>query len=568
MTAEFAHFNLHASLQKALAELGYATPTPIQSGMIPLMLTGVDVIGQAQTGTGKTAAFALPILHNYQPRKSPQALVLAPTRELALQVAEAMQDYGRHLGAKVLAVYGGQGYGQQVMQLRRGVDIVVGTPGRLLDLLDRKLLDFSAIQTVVLDEADEMLKMGFIDDVEAILAKTPASRQTALFSATMPPPIRRLADKYMRAPQSVTIQRNQITALAIEQRYYLVRPSDKIAALTRILEHEDVKRALIFARTRIGTAELAAALSQQGFPAETLNGDLTQESRERVLNRFRNDKIQILVATDVAARGLDIDDITHVFNYDLPSEVEVYVHRIGRTGRASKTGIAVSLIAPAEHAHLRRIEAFTRQTFLRATLPSVEDIMKRRSAQLTEQVTLWLKRGRINRERTIVDELVAQGHDPLDVAAAALKLARGDDKQRAIAPVAEVEERREMPNHRFQHEPRRGNHRTEQRGRASAPPAYARESAKRTAAQRGGKDSHEAGMVRLTLNVGTEHGIGPSDLVGTIAYHADIPGNAIGKIHIEGQKSFVDVPGALVPLVMKQVGKYKIRKQPVKVSLG
>ena len=568
MTAEFAQFNLQAPLLRALTELGYTTPTPIQSGMIPLMLTGVDVIGQAQTGTGKTAAFALPILNNYQPRKTPQALVLAPTRELALQVAEAIQGYGRHMGAKVLAVYGGQGYGQQVMQLRRGVDIVVGTPGRLLDLLDRKLLDFSAIQTVVLDEADEMLKMGFIDDVEAILAQTPAARQTALFSATMPPPIRRLADKYMRAPQSVTIQRNQVTALAIEQRYYLVRPSDKIAALTRILENEDVKRALIFARTRIGTAELAAALTQQGFPAETLNGDLTQEARERVLNRFRNDKIQILVATDVAARGLDIDDITHVFNYDLPSEVEVYVHRIGRTGRASKTGIAVSLIAPAEHAHLRRIEAFTRQTFLRATLPSVEDIMKRRSVQLTEQVTLRLTRGRINRERAIVDELVAQGHDPLDVAAAALKLARGDEKQRTLAPVADVEERREAPNNRFQREPRRGSYRTEQRGRASASPAYSRESAKRTPAQRGGKDSHESGMVRLTLNVGKEHGIGPSDLVGTIAYHADIPGNAIGKIHIEGQKSFVDVPGALVPLVMKQVGKYKIRKQPVIVSLG
>ena len=568
MTAEFAQFNLHASLLKALTELGYTTPTPIQSGMIPLMLTGVDVIGQAQTGTGKTAAFALPILNNYQPRKTPQALVLAPTRELALQVAEAMQSYGRHVGAQVLAVYGGQGYGQQIRQLRSGVDIVVGTPGRLLDLLDRKLLDFSAIQTVVLDEADEMLKMGFIDDVEAILAKTPATRQTALFSATMPPPIRRLADKYMRAPQSVTIQRNQITAIAIEQRYYLVRPSDKISALTRILENEDVKRALIFARTRIGTAELANALTQQGFPAETLNGDLTQEARERVLNRFRNNHLQILVATDVAARGLDIDDISHVFNHDLPTEAEVYVHRIGRTGRASKTGIAISLIAPAEQAHLRRIEAFTRQKFNRATLPSVEDIMKRRSAQLTEQVTLWLRRGRINRERTIVDELVAQGYDPLDIAAAALKLARGDEKQRTIAPVTEVEEMREMPNNRYQREPRRGSYRAEQRGRASATPAYSRDSAKRAPPQRGGRDSHESGMVRLTLNVGKEHGIGPSDLVGTIAYHADIPGNAIGKIHIENQKSFVDVPETLVPLVMKQVGKYKIRKQPIKVSLG
>jgi ATP-dependent RNA helicase DeaD len=234
MTAEFSQFNLQEPLLKALSELGYATPTPIQAGMIPLMLTGADVIGQAQTGTGKTAAFALPILSNYQPRKTPQALVLAPTRELALQVAQAMQAYGRHVRAQVLAVYGGQGYGQQLRQLRGGVDIVVGTPGRLLDLLERKLLDFSAIQTVVLDEADEMLKMGFIDDVEAILAKTPATRQTALFSATMPPPIRRLADKYMRAPQSITIQRNQITAVAIEQRYYLVRPSDKVDDLKRI----------------------------------------------------------------------------------------------------------------------------------------------------------------------------------------------------------------------------------------------------------------------------------------------------------------------------------------------
>jgi len=568
MTVQFSDFNLHPALMQALTELGYTTPTPIQSGMIPLMLTGVDVIGQAQTGTGKTAAFALPILNNYQPRKTPQALVLAPTRELALQVAEAMQGYGRHLRVQVLAVYGGQGLGQQITQLRRGVDVVVGTPGRLLDLLERKILDLSGIKTVVLDEADEMLKMGFIDDVESILAKTPATRQTALFSATVPAPIRRLADKYMRAPQSVTIQGGQVTAVAIEQRYYLVRQSDKVAALSRILEHEDVKRALIFARTRIGTAELATALTQQGFPAETLNGELTQEARERVLGRFRNNKIQILVATDVAARGLDIDDISHVFNYDLPSEVEVYVHRIGRTGRASKTGIAISLITPAEQAHLRRIEAFTRQKFLRATLPSVEDIMKRRSAQLTEQVTVWLKRGRINRERAIVDELVALGHDPSDVAAAALKLARGDEKQRTIAPVAEVEESQEAPSKRFNREPRRGSYRAEKRGEPSSSHSFSRAPFKSTPHRRGDKDSHEMGMVRLTLDVGKSHGIGPSDLVGTIAYHADIPGNAIGKILIENQKSFVDVPGVLVSQVMKQVGKYKIRKQVVKVSLS
>jgi ATP-dependent RNA helicase DeaD len=566
MTVGFADFNLHPALMQALAELDYTTPTPIQAGMIPLMLTGVDVIGQAQTGTGKTAAFALPILNNYKPCKTPQALVLAPTRELALQVAEAMQDYGRHLGVQVLAVYGGQGFGQQIMRLRRGVDIVVGTPGRLLDLLERKILDFSTIKSVVLDEADEMLKMGFIDDVEAILAKTPSSRQTALFSATVPAPIRHLADKYMRQPQSVTIQRGQVTAVAIEQRYYLVRQSDKVAALTRILEHEDVKRALIFARTRIGTAELANALTRQGFPAETLNGDLTQEARERVLNRFRNDQIQILVATDVAARGLDIDDISHVFNHDLPSEVEVYVHRIGRTGRASKTGIAISLITPAEQAHLRRIEVFTRQKFLRATLPSVEDIMQRRSAQLTEQVTVFLKRGRINRERAIVDELMALGHDPLDVAAAALKLARGDEQQRTIAPISDVVEIREASNKRFNRDDRSGgNYRAGKRAVRSPAHSFSSASSKSAARHLGDQASHESGMVRLTLDVGKTHGIKPNDLVGTIAYHADIPGNVIGKIRIENQKSFVDVPEVLVAQVMKQVGKYKIRKQLVKV---
>jgi ATP-dependent RNA helicase DeaD len=568
MTVEFSDFNLQPALMQALAELDYTTPTPIQAGMIPLMLNGVDVIGQAQTGTGKTAAFSLPILNNYQSRKTPQALVLTPTRELALQVAEAMHDYGRHLRARVLAVYGGQGIGQQIKELRHGVDIVVGTPGRLLDLLERKILDLSGIKTVVLDEADEMLKMGFIDDVEAILAKTPPARQTALFSATVPAPIRRLADKYMRAPQSVTIQRDQVTASAIEQRYYLVRQSDKVAALTRILEHEDVKRGLIFARTRIGTAELAAALSRQGFPAETLSGELTQEARERVLHRFRNNQIKILVATDVAARGLDIDDISHVFNHDLPSEVEVYVHRVGRTGRASKTGIAVSLTTPAEHAHLRRIEAFTRQKFLRATLPSVEDIMARRSAQLTEQVTVWLKRGRFNRERAIVDALIAQGHDPVDVAAAALKLARGDENQRTIAPVVDVEETKDLPGNRFQREPRRGAYLAERGSAPSSRHSFPRAPSKPALRNRGDQNSHERGMVRLTLDVGKTHGVGPSDLVGTIAYHADIPGNAIGKIRVENQKSFVDVPEVLVKQIMKQVGKYKIRKQRVNVTLG
>ena len=293
MTTEFDSLNLHPQLVQALTERGYTTPTPIQAGLIPLMLTGADVIGQAQTGTGKTAAFALPILQNLEPdQKLPQALVLAPTRELAMQVADFFYEYGKHLGARVLTVYGGAPYGRQITRLNKGVDVVVATPGRLLDLLKRNAINLRLVNTVVLDEADEMLKMGFIEDVETILAETPDTRQTALFSATLPGPIRRLADKYMRDPQSVTIQREQVTAEMIEQRCYLVNERDKLSALTRLFEVEDITSALIFARTRVGTGELANELTVRGFPAETLNGDLSQEARERVLARFRNNQSQ------------------------------------------------------------------------------------------------------------------------------------------------------------------------------------------------------------------------------------------------------------------------------------
>ena len=304
MTTEFDHFDLHPQLVQAVTELGYESPTPIQEKMIPLMLAGHDVIGQAQTGTGKTAAFALPILNNLvQGAGVVQALVVAPTRELALQVSKATKDYGRYRNINVLAIYGGQPYGNQIYRLRKGVEIVVGTPGRLLDLIKRKALDLSNVQTVVLDEADEMLSMGFIEDIAAILDKTPEFRQTALFSATMPAPIRKLADNYLVDPQSVTIQRKQLSAAAIEQRYYLVNERDKLAALTRLFEIEEIRSALIFARTRAGTGDLANELSQRGFQAEVLNGDLSQDARERVMNRFRRGQIAVLVATDVAARG-------------------------------------------------------------------------------------------------------------------------------------------------------------------------------------------------------------------------------------------------------------------------
>jgi ATP-dependent RNA helicase DeaD len=339
MTTDFTSLNLREELVQTVTALGYTEPTAIQAAMIPVMLTGVDVIGQAQTGTGKTAAFALPILHNFKSNRKPQALVLAPTRELALQVAEAMLAYGRLLKVRVLPVYGGQPYAPQISQLKRGVDIVVGTPGRLIDLMERNLLDLSDVKTVVLDEADEMLNMGFIESVEAILAATPTERQTALFSATLPTRIRALANRFMRDPQSVSVKRATMTVQATEQRYYLVHESDKLNALTNLFEMEPITSALVFARTRVETTRLASELSQRGFPAEALNGDLEQNARERILGRFRSNELKVLVATDVAARGLDIDDISHVINFQLPDDPEVYVHRIGRTGRAGKTAL-------------------------------------------------------------------------------------------------------------------------------------------------------------------------------------------------------------------------------------
>ena len=541
MTTDFAQLNLHPQLVQAVTEQGYLAPMPIQSALIPIMLTGQDVIGQAQTGTGKTAAFALPILQNLEPGHAHiQALILAPTRELALQVAEATAEFGRFQNVRVVTVYGGQPYGPQIAQLKRGADIVVGTPGRIMDLIERKLLDFSHVRTVVLDEADEMLSMGFVEDIETILAQVPETRQTALFSATLPPEIRRIASKYMRDPQSIAIKSEQMTVETTEQRYYLVNASDKLAALTRLFEMESITSALIFARTRAGTGELANELTARGFPAEALNGDLSQEAREHTLNRFRQNKINVLVATDVAARGLDIDNISHVFNYDLPDDPELYVHRIGRTGRAGKTGIAITLVCPFEKRDLREIEAFAHVKLNRATLPTEEDIRSSRENGLVNQVKVWLLRGRCRREREMVDKLVAEGYDPLEVAAAALKVGRAEEKQRPIYPVTEVLEAK----------PRYTTHESPQ-GR----------SAERF--DRWSKVSHEAGMVRLSLNVGKKQGIRPNDIVGAIAAHANIPGSTIGKIHIQEQLTWVDVPEQFVTQVLGKGRDFFIRRIPI-----
>lgn len=539
MATEFSNMGLQPELVQAVLELGFKEPTPIQAVMIPVMLTGQDVIGQAQTGTGKTAAFGLPILHNIFPGLNQvQCLIVTPTRELALQVARALEDYGRHLSVSIFAIYGGQPYGRQKRALRQGVDIVVGTPGRLIDLMKQGALDVSLVQTVVLDEADEMLSMGFIEDMEEILAHTPETRQTALFSATMPQEIRQLADKYLNSPQAVTIQRKQLTAAKIEQRYYLTNEADKLAVLTRLFEIEEISSALIFARTRIGTGELANELSVRGFPAEALNGDLSQDAREQVLNRFRQNQIKVLVATDVAARGLDIDDISHVFNYDLPTDPELYVHRIGRTGRAGKTGIAISLATQKDHFRIHKIERFTRHKMTQQPIPTVSEIQNYRETQLVSRMTVWLNRNRCHREREMVEELVENGFDAVEIAAAALKLARAEEKQRPIAPISDV-----IPEKTYNS---RGHNKSER--------------------ERNGRKPQEKGMIRLTLSAGKIHGIRPNDVVGTIAYHADIPGRAIGAIRIQEQHTLVDIPEQYVTKVLAKNGSYRHRQQKLAIE--
>jgi ATP-dependent RNA helicase DeaD len=543
MTNEFGMIGLRSELVQTLIEKGYNAPTPIQSELIPALLAGRDVIGQSQTGTGKTAAFGLPILQTLEAgQRHVQSLIIVPTRELAIQVAEAMAQYGRRVGVKVLAVYGGQPYNTQINRLKKGVHVVVGTPGRLLDLIQRKSLKLQHVSTVVLDEADEMLSMGFIADIEAILEETPAERQTALFSATMPKAILRLANRYQREPHTFTMGRQKLTVATVEQRCYLINAPDRLAALTRLFEAEPIVSALVFARTRLSTGELANELVTRGFQAEVLNGDLSQEARERVLQRFRNNQIKVLVATDVAARGLDIDHVSHVFNYDLPQDPELYVHRIGRTGRAGKEGVAISLLTPKERWFLRKIEAYTKQKMTLATLPTEKDLQLQRDHRLVERMMVWLRRGRCQHERDVVAKLTEQGHDALEIAAAALNLVRAEKQQRPIAPISKL---------------------LQDRPKQAKPAVNRRKPTKKTTA---GRTSHEKGMVRLALSSGKADGLNVSHIVGSLSHHADIPGHCIGKISIKNQTSFVDVPEEVVSLLLAKKSAYRIGRRQIAIE--
>jgi ATP-dependent RNA helicase DeaD len=534
---QFSDLNLSAAVLKVIKEVGYETPSPIQAATIPLLLANRDVLGQAQTGTGKTAAFALPILSNIDIKQhSPQALVLAPTRELAIQVAEAFQTYAAHIkDFHVLPIYGGQSYGPQLSALRRGVHVIVGTPGRVIDHLDKGSLDLSRLKTLVLDEADEMLRMGFIDDVEQILQKTPATRQTALFSATMPSAIKRIAKTYLRDPAEVTVAAKTGTADNIRQRYWMVSGMQKLEALTRILEAEPFDGMIIFARTKLGTEELASKLQARGFAATAINGDMQQTQRERTIAQLKDGKIDILVATDVAARGLDVERISHVINYDVPSDPESYTHRIGRTGRAGRSGEAILFITPREQGLLKAIERATRQPVSPLTLPTVKTINDVRIAKFKDQITETIAAGGIDVFRTLIEEYERELNVPaVEIAAALAKLARGDvplllekpDRAAKAAPVWEERPARA---------PRADAPMRQERGEA---PAFKRERVARPA---------EEGMGTFRIEVGHSHGVKPGNIVGAIANEAGIESKYIGRIEIYDDYSTLDLPADMPP---------------------
>jgi ATP-dependent RNA helicase DeaD len=535
----FRAFGLSDSLMKAVVDVGYEVPTPIQLKTIPLLLAGNDIIGQAQTGTGKTAAFALPILERLDPNlKSVQAIVLTPTRELAIQVAEAFHSYAKHLNrVRVLPVYGGQSIQQQINRLRGGVHVVVGTPGRVMDHLRRETLDFEALKYVVLDEADEMLRMGFIDDVEWILSHTPVERQTALFSATMPREVRRIADRYLKNPVSVEIEHKTLTMPKIEQFYINVSENQKLDALTRLLESEtDADGAvLIFDRTKIGADELTERLQARGYAAEAMHGDMSQAQREAVIRRLRGGQVEIVVATDVAARGLDVERITRVINYDMPNDPEVYVHRIGRTGRAGRTGTAVLFVTPRQQRMKNEIERFTHVRIEPMRMPTRADVAARRVALFKERILKTLKDEDLELYLNLVVEIAEEsGNDMAEIAAAAARLAGGDK------PLEVATEQVEAENPR-------GYDERENQG------------------TRNYNQARDENMVRLFFDVGRHSNVTPSDIVGAIANEAGIRGKSIGAIDIQERFTLADVPAELADQVIEAMRKTRIRNHNANV---
>jgi ATP-dependent RNA helicase DeaD len=544
----FGQLALAGPVLQALREIGYESPSPIQAESIPPLLEGRDLLGQAQTGTGKTAAFALPLLSRLDlGTKQPQVLVLTPTRELAIQVAEAFQTYARHLkGFHVLPLYGGQSMDTQLRQLRRGVHVVIGTPGRLMDHLRRKSLVLDSLRTLVLDEADEMLRMGFIDDVEWILEHTPPERQTALFSATMPEAIRRVARKHLRDPREVRIKTGTTTVSTTQQRYWQVSGLHKLDALTRILEVEDFDAALIFVRTKTETVSLAEKLEARGFAAAALNGDMNQALRERTIEQLKNGKLDIVVATDVAARGLDVQRISLVFNYDIPCDTESYVHRIGRTGRAGRPGSAILFVSPREMRMLRAIEKATRQPIEAMHLPSGEAVTDRRVAQFKQQILDVIEAEDLGFLHQVVSQIENEqdlsAHEIAAAMAYLLQRERPLQMRETRIPVVPRTPKTTVPKGRPDaKEPRSGK---PERARKSSP----------------------VDTVRYRIEVGRRHDATPGDIVGAIANEAGIDSQFIGQIRLYEEYSTVDLPDGMPQEIFRQLKQVRVRQQKLNIS--
>jgi len=576
----FSELGLSAAVQAALADVGYESPSPIQAATIPALLAGRDVLGTAQTGTGKTAAFALPVLSGLDlDKKAPQALVLAPTRELAIQVAEAFQRYAAKIpGFHVLPIYGGQSYYPQLQALKRGVHVVVGTPGRVIDHLERGSLDLSGLTTLVLDEADEMLRMGFIDDVETVLKKTPESRQVALFSATMPPAIRRIAQTYLKDPAEVNIAAKTTTSANITQRYWFVSGLHKLDALTRILEAEPFDGMIIFARTKAATEELAQKLQARGLAAAAINGDMQQAAREKTIQQLKDGRLDILVATDVAARGLDVERISHVLNYDIPYDTESYVHRIGRTGRAGRSGDAILFVTPREKNMLRQIERATRQPITEMQLPSVDDVNDRRVAKFLDRITDTLASGEAGEYRSLIENYEREHNVPaVDIAAALARLLQGDTplllkpdaprarkERQATSESGPFKQGFERPARAPRAEREDGGERRERPARApredfdAAAPRAER-------APRAPKAESEFGMERYRIEVGHAHGVKPANIVGAIANEAGLESRHIGRIDIQDDYSVLDLPEGMPRDVLMHLKKVWVSGQQLRI---
>jgi ATP-dependent RNA helicase DeaD len=555
---QFEQLGLPNSLLKAVRDVGYETPSPIQSQTIPPLMEGLDVLGHAPTGTGKTGAFALPLLANIDVKnKAVQIMVLTPTRELTIQVAEAFQKYAAHIkGFHVLPIYGGQAYAGQISQLRRGVQTVVGTPGRVMDHMRKGTLNLDGLQALVLDEADEMLRMGFIDDVEWILEQTPEQRQIALFSATMPKEVERIARKHLNEPVEISIKAKAATAATIRQRYWPVSHTHKLDALTRILEVEHFEALIIFVRTKIATVELAEKLEARGHAAAAINGDMPQKQREQTIARLKKGALDILVATDVAARGLDVERISHVVNYDIPYDTEAYIHRIGRTGRAGRTGDAILFVAPREKRMLDAIEKATRQKIDLLELPTTEMVNNKRIADFTQSITDTIAAGELAFYQQMF-ESYQQEHDvaPLEIAAALAKLMVGekglllDEAMSKNVRPANLEESKGKRG-------RKDRAREDQRDKKT----------------RGAKRESKAqakppeGLERYRIEVGHDHGVAPGNIVGAIANEAGLDADHIGHIDIYSTHSTVDLPEGMPRDVFRALKKVWVCQRQLNIT--